>query len=160
LACIIQHAIWLYLRFTLTSRDVEELLVERGLDLSYETIRRWVRFRDRAGLASAAASAGRWHLDEMVLRIAGRRLYLWRAVDHEDEILELLIQHRRDKLAAVRLMRKLLMKQGFVPKLAVTDKLRSYATAFQAFPPWPLSRGRNAPQRARRMVSFVWPVIA
>jgi hypothetical protein len=69
----------------------------------------------------------------MVLRIAGRRLYLWRAVDHEDEILELLIQHRRDKLAAVRLMRKLLMKQGFVPKLAVTDKLRSYATAFQAF---------------------------
>jgi transposase-like protein len=59
LACIIQHAIWLYLRFTLTSRDVEELLVERGLDLSYETIRRWVRFRDRAGLASAAASAGR-----------------------------------------------------------------------------------------------------
>ena len=133
---IIQHAIWLYLRFTLSYRDVEELLAERGLDLSYETIRRWVlkfgpvlarRLRQRR-----PRPGDRWHLDEMVVRIAGKRLYLWRAVDQEGEILDVLVQRRRDKRAAVKLMRKLLRKQGFVPRLAVTDKLRSYAAAFQA----------------------------
>jgi transposase-like protein len=99
-ACIIQHAIWLYLRFTLSYRDVEELLVERGLNLSYETIRRWVL---KFGPAIARVRqqrprpGDRWHLDEMVVRIAGRRMYLWRAVDHEGEILDLLIQPRRDK---------------------------------------------------------------
>jgi len=132
---IVKHAIWLYLRFTLSYRDVEELLSERGLDLSYETIRRWVlkfgsaiarRLRPRR-----PRPGDRWHLDEMVVRIAGRRMYLWRAVDQEGEILDLLIQPRRDKRAAVRLMRKLLKKQGFAPKLAVTDKLRSYAAAFR-----------------------------
>ena len=135
-APIIQHAIWLYLRFTLSYRDVEELLAERGLDLSYETIRRWVlkfgpllarRLRQRR-----PRPGDRWHLDEMVVRIAGKRLYLWRAVDQEGEILDVLVQRLRDKRAAVKLMRKLLRKQGFVPRLAVTDKLRSYAAAFQA----------------------------
>jgi putative transposase len=135
-APIIQHAIWLYLRFTLSYRDVEELLAERGLDLSYETIRRWVlkfgpvlarRLRQRRPRPGDC-----WHLDEMVVRIAGKRLYLWRAVDQEGEILDVLVQRRRDKRAAVKLMRKLLRKQGFVPRLAVTDKLRSYAAAFQA----------------------------
>ena len=132
---IIQHAIWLYLRFTLSYRDVEELLAERGLDISYETVRRWVlkfgpliaqrlrRHRPRP--------SNRWHLDEMVVRIAGKRMYLWRAVDHEGEILDMLVQRRRDSRAALRLMRKLLKKQGFVPKLLVTDKLRSYAAAFR-----------------------------
>src|SRR5215510_16082858 len=84
---IIQHAIWLYLRFTLSYRDVEELLAERGLDISYETVRRWVlkfgpaiarRLRRRRPRPSKP-----WHLDEMVVRIAGKRMYLWRAVDHE-----------------------------------------------------------------------------
>ena len=134
-APIIQHAIWLYIRFTLSYRDVEELLAERGLDLSYETIRRWVlkfgpllarRLRQRR-----PRPGDFWHLDEMVVRIAGRRMYLWRAVDQEGEILDLLIQPRRDKRAAVRLMRKLLKKQGFAPKRAVTDKLPSYAAAFR-----------------------------
>jgi transposase-like protein len=74
----------------------------------------------------------RLHLDETVVRIAGRRMYLWRAVDQEGEILDLLLQPRRDRRAAVRLMRKLLKKHGFAPKLAVTDRLRSYATAFRA----------------------------
>jgi putative transposase len=120
-ACIIQHAIWLYLRFTLSYRDVEELLAERGLDLSYETIRRWVlkfgpllarRLQQRR-----PRPGDRWHLDEMVVRVAGRRMYLWRAVDQEGEILDLLIQPRRDKRAAIRLMRKLLKKQGFAPLL-------------------------------------------
>jgi transposase-like protein len=121
---------------TLSYRDAEELLAERGLDLSYETIRRWVLKFGPAiarGLRQRQPQPGdRWHLDEMVGRIADRRTYLWRAVDREGEILDLLIQPRRDKRAAVRLMRKLLKKRGFAPKLAVTDKLRSYAAAFQA----------------------------
>src|SRR5712671_109185 len=73
----------------------------------------------------------RWHRDEMVVRIAGKRMYLWRAVDHEGEILEILVQRRRDKRAALRLMRKLLRKQGFAPKLLTTDKLGSYGSAFR-----------------------------
>jgi putative transposase len=93
---IIQHAIWLYLRFTLSYRDVEDLLAERGLDVSYETVRRWVlkfgpmiarKLRQRRPRPS-----DRWHLDEMVVRIAGSRRYLWRAVDHEGEILDALVQ--------------------------------------------------------------------
>src|SRR5437764_10925070 len=132
---IIQHAIWLYLLFTLSYRDVEELLAERGLDISYETVRRWVlkfgpsiarNLRQRRPRPSA-----RWHLDEMVVRIAGRRMYLWRAVDHEGEVLDMLVQSRRDRKAAVRLMRKLLRKQGFAPGLLVTDKLGSYAAALR-----------------------------
>src|SRR5207248_4744921 len=98
-------------------RDVEELLAERGLDVSYETVRRWVlkfgpaiarRLRQRRPRPS-----DRWHLDEMVVRIAGERLYLWRAVDNEGEVLDMLVQRRRDSWAALRLMRKLLKKQGF-----------------------------------------------
>jgi transposase-like protein len=132
---IIQHAIWLYLRFTLSYRDVEDLLTERGLDISYETVRRWVvkfgpviarRLRQRRPRPS-----NRWHLDEMVMRIAGERTYLWRAVDDEGEVLDMLVQRRRDSRAALRLMRKLLKKQGFAPKLLVTDKLRSYGSAFR-----------------------------
>src|SRR5215471_19133466 len=130
---IIQHAIWLYLRFTLSYRDVEELLAERGLDISYETVRRWVlkfgpaiarRLRRRR-----PGPSDRWHLDEMVVRIAGKRMCLWRAVDHEGEVLDMLVQRRRDSRAALRLMRKLLKKQGFTPNLLVTNKLRSYASA-------------------------------
>jgi putative transposase len=134
-ASIIQPAVWLYLRFTLSYRDVEELLAERGIDVSYETVRRWVlkfgpliarRLRQRRPQPSR-----RWHLDEMVVRIASRRMYLWRAVDDEGEILDMLVQRRRDTRAALRLMRKLLKKQGFAPKLLVTDKLRSYSSAFR-----------------------------
>src|ERR1700674_508916 len=132
---VIQHAVWLYLRFTLSYRDVEELLAERGLDVSYETVRSWVlkfgpmmarRLRQRRPRPS-----DRWHLDEMVVRIAGKRMYLWRAVDHEGEILDVLLQGRRDRRAALRLLRKLLKKQGFAPKLLTTDKLGSYSSAFR-----------------------------
>src|SRR5690242_13239996 len=132
---IIQHAIWLYLRFTLSYRDVEELLAERGLDVSFETVRRWVlkfgpaiarRLRKRRPRPS-----DRWHLDEMVVRITGEQMFLWRAVDDEGEVLDMLVQRRRDTRSAFRLMRKLLKKQGFAPKLLVTDKLRSYACAFR-----------------------------
>jgi putative transposase len=132
---IIQHAIWLYLRFTLSYRDVEELLAERGLEVSYETVRRWV-LKFGPGFArrlrrSRPRPSDRWHLDEMVVRIAGKRMYLWRAVDHEGEVIDMLVQRRRDKRAALRLMRKLLRKQGFVPKLLTTDKLGSYGSAFR-----------------------------
>src|SRR5207244_12468642 len=119
---IIQHAIWLYLRFTLSYRDVEELLAERGLEVSYETVRRWV-LKFGPGFARRLRRSrprDRWHLDEMVVRIAGRQMYLWRAVDHEGEVLDMLVQRRRDKRAALRLMRKLLRKMGFMPKLLTT----------------------------------------
>src|ERR1700716_2351798 len=114
---IIQHAIWLYLRFTLGYRDVEELLAERRLDVSYETVRRWVlKFGPTiAGKLrrQRPRPSDRWHLDEMVVRITGKHMYLWRAVDHEGEVLEILVQRRRDRSAAIKLMRKLLRKQGF-----------------------------------------------
>jgi putative transposase len=130
---IIRHAVWLHLRFTLSYRDVEELLAERGLEISYETVRRWViKFgpaiaRNLRRLRPRPADT--WHLDEMVVSIQGRRMYLWRAVDSEGEILDMLVQPHRDKAAALKLMRKLLKKQGYAPTMLVTDKLPSYACA-------------------------------
>src|SRR6201985_1619690 len=106
---VIQHAVWLYLRFTLSYRDIEDLLAERGLDVSYETVRSWV-LKLGPIIAHRVRGSRRWHLDEMVVRIAGKHMYLWRAVDHEGEVLEILVQRRRDKCAAVKLMRKLLRK--------------------------------------------------
>jgi putative transposase len=95
-------------------------------------VRRWVlKFGPdfaRRLRRSHPRPSDRWHLDEMVVRIAGRRVYLWRAVDHEGEVLDMLVQRRRDKRAALRLMRKLLKKQGFVPKLLTTDKLATVAS--------------------------------
>lgn len=130
---IIRDAVWLYLRFTLSYRDVEELLAERGLDISYESIRRWVL---KFGPAFARnlrrlrpRPADTWHLDEMVVSIQGRRMYVWRAVDHEGEILDMLVQPRRDKAAALKLMRRLLKKQGYASAALVTDKLASYGFA-------------------------------
>ena len=130
---IIQQAIWLYLRFTLSLRDVEDLLAERGIMVSYETVRRWV---NHFGPMIAADLRKRrpkphttWHLDEVYLKIAGRMVYLWRAVDAEGEVLDVLVQSRRNKRAALNLMRKLLKKYGFVPDKLVTDDLRSYAAA-------------------------------
>src|SRR6266853_211120 len=124
---IIQHAIWLYLRFTLSYRDVDDLLAERGLEVSCETVRRWVlKFGPtvaRRLRRCRPRPSDRWHLDEMVVRIAGKRMYLWRAVDHEGEVLDMLVQRCRGRRAALRLMRKLLRKQGFAPKLLTTDKL-------------------------------------
>jgi transposase-like protein len=120
-------------RFTLSYRDVEDLLAERGLDVSYETVRRWVlKFGPlfaRELRRRRPRPTSRWHLDEMAVIIGGRQFWLWRAVDDEGEVLDLLAQRRRDKAAAVKLMRKLLKKQGFVPDLLVTDKLRSYGAA-------------------------------
>jgi putative transposase len=130
---IIRHTVWLYLRFTLSYRDVEDLLAERGLDVSYESVRRWVlKFGPlfaRELRRRRHRPTSHWHLDEMAVLIGGDKFWLWRAVDDEGEVLDLLIQRRRDKNAAVKLMRKLLEKQGFAPEVLVTDKLRSYGAA-------------------------------
>jgi putative transposase len=130
---VIRQAVWLYVRFTLSFRDVEDLLAERGLDVSYETVRRWVlKFGPlfaRELRRRRPRPTSYWHLDEMAVMIAGTQFWLWRAVDDEGEVLDLLIQRRRDKSAAVKLMRKLLKKQGFAPEVLVTDKLRSYGAA-------------------------------
>ena len=117
----------------LSLRDVEEMLAERGLDLTYEAVRRWVaKFGPlfaRQLRKRRTRPTGRWHLDEMVVKIAGKRHWLWRAVDDEGEVLDILVQSRRDTRAAVRLMRKLIKKQGFAPEVLVTDRLGSYGAA-------------------------------
>ena len=132
---IIQHAVWLYARFTLSFRDVEDLLAERGIDVSNETVRRWfLKFgRLIAGnlRRSRPRASARWHLDEMVIKIRGRNHWLWRAVDDEGEVLDFLVQPRRCAKSARRLLRKLLKKQGFAPKCITTDTLKSYAVAIR-----------------------------
>ncbi len=132
---VIRHAVWLYLRFTLSYRDVDDLLAERGLEISNETIRRWVlKFGPEIACnlrRGRPIPHDQWHLDEMVVSIAGRRMYMWRAVDSEGEVLEVLVQPRRNRAAALKLLRKLLKRQGFVPTVIVTDRLRSYSAALQ-----------------------------
>jgi putative transposase len=132
-AQIIQYAVWLYFRFPLSYRDVEELLAERGIDVTYETVRRWAL---KFGLAFAYGlrrqrprSDCRWHLDEVFVSINGKRMYLWRAVDSEGEVLDILVQPRRDKKAALKLMHRLLKKQGYAPDQVITDRLPSYGSA-------------------------------
>src|SRR5271155_2345962 len=130
---IIHQAIWLYLRFTLSFRDVEDLLAERGIAISYETIRRWVNHFGPIIAAELRKRSPRphsiWHLDEVYLKIGGRTVYLWRAVDAEGEVLDVLIQSKRNKHAALKLMRKLPKKYAFAPERLVTDDLRSYGAA-------------------------------
>src|SRR5260370_6174779 len=132
---VIRHAVWLYLRCTLSYRDVEDLLAERGLEVTNETIRRWVL---KFGPAVArnlrrgrTTPHGKWHLDEMVFSIAGRRMYMWGEDESEGEVMDIMVQPRRDKVAEVKLLRKLLKRQGFAPNVIVTDKLRSYGAAMQ-----------------------------
>jgi transposase-like protein len=159
---IIQQAIWLYLRFTLSLRDVEDLLAERGITVSYESIRRWT---NHFGPMFAADLRSRrpkphttWHLDEVYLKIDGRMVYLWRAVDAEGEILDVLVQPKRDKHAALKLMRKLLKKYGFVPDRLITDDLRSYGAAARDLGiekhhergRWKNNRAENSHQPTRR----------
>ena len=132
---VIHRAVWMYVRFTLSFRDVEELLAERGIVVSYETIRRWVASFGpaiaRKLRAKRPAPHPRWHLDEMFVRIGGRQMYLWRAVDAEGEVLDVLVQTKRDKAAAIKLMRKLLKKQGIAPTEWVTDKYRVYSSVLR-----------------------------
>jgi putative transposase len=132
---IIQRAVWMYLRFTLSFRDVEELLAERGIAVTHESIRRWVLTFGPAIARRLRAMRpkphSRWHLDEMVVRVGGKQMYLWRAIDAEGEVLEVLLQAKRDARAARKLMRKLLKKQGMAPDEWVTDKNPAYGAALR-----------------------------
>ena len=146
---VIRHAVWLYFRFSLSFRDVEELLAQRGIDVSYETIRCWtIKFGPmiaRRLKKKRPAPSPRWHLDEMVCSIGGRRMYLWRAVDDEGEVLDLVVQTRRDTEAALKLLRRLLRNQPVAPEAIITDGLGSYAAALDELG----LRGLHRPGRLR-----------
>jgi putative transposase len=136
---IISHAIWLYHRFCLSFRDVEDLLAERGIQVSYATIRQWCRKFGAEYACRLKRRQGRlgdtWHLDELFVNIRGQQRYLWRAVDQDGDVIDILLQPRRDRRAAERFFRKLLKGQGREPRRLVTDKLRSYAAAKRTIMP-------------------------
>ncbi len=130
---IIAHAVWLYFRFPLSLRLVEEMLLERGIVVSYETIRRWGK---KFGPEYARRLRRKppspndvWHLDEVVISIAGKKHWMWRAVDQDGYVLDEIVQSRRDTKAAKRLLTRLMKKQGMAPKRIITDKLPSYGAA-------------------------------
>ena len=133
---IIGHAVWLYYRFSLSLRDVEELLAERGARVTYETIRAWcARFGPSyaAGLRRRRARpSDKWHLDEVLLKIKGKRHWLWRAVDKQGIVLDILVQQRRDQQAAEAFLRGVLAAaDGAEPRVVITDKLASYPPALR-----------------------------
>lgn len=132
---VIQFAVWAYFRFTMSLRDVEDLLAYRGIEVSYETIRCWCRKFGpqiaRRLRRTRPKPSGVWHLDEVFVRIGGRQMHLWRAVDSEGEVLDMLVQETRDAAAALKLMKKLLRNRRMVPELVVTDGLRSYSAALR-----------------------------
>jgi putative transposase len=136
---VISHCVWLYHRFPLSFREVEELMLERGIVVSYEMVRRWC---GKFGQTYASALRRRqpqlgdkWHLDEVFIKINGRSQYLWRAVDQDGNVLDILVQNRRDKAAAGRFFRRLMKKTHAVPRVIVTDKLRSYGAAHREVMP-------------------------
>jgi putative transposase len=170
---IISHGVWLYFRFCLSYRDVEELLFVRGVIVSYEAIRKWCR---KFGQAYAnqlrhrhPRPGDKWHLDEVFLTIHGKRHYLWRAVDQDGKVLDILVQHRRDKHAAKKFFRKLLKGLAYVPRVLITDKLKSYGAAKRELLPrvehrqhrYLNNRAENSHQptrqRERRMQGFKSP---
>src|ERR671926_524072 len=130
---VISQAVWLYFRFPLSLRMVEEMLAARGIIVSHESVRQWaLKFgQDFANQIRRRlpATGDKWHLDEVAIKIAGKKHWLWRAVDQNGLVLDVLVQSRRDKRAAKRLLRKLLKKQGRAPRVRVTDKLASYPAA-------------------------------
>jgi len=159
---IIQHAVWLYFRFSLRYRDVEDLLAERGIDVSYETIRRWAekfgksyaqslrRIRPKPGTT--------WHIDEVFLKICGKQMYLWRAVDDEGEVLDILLQSRRNTAAATKFLRRTIKRHQATPHIVVTDKWRPSMSATREVLPCTLhivgkrlnNRAENSHQPTRR----------
>jgi putative transposase len=136
---IIRHTVWLYYRFCLSYRDVEDLLAQRGINVSYETVRRWcIRFGPVYAnrLRRRSAPGGdQWFVDEVFVRIDGQLRYLYRAVDQDGQVLDILVRKRRDKKAATRFFRRLLKQQCQAPRRLVTDKLRSYRPAHREVMP-------------------------
>jgi putative transposase len=167
---IISHCVWLYFRFTLSFRDVEEMMATRGVAVTYESIREWcLKFGEvyAKRMRSRGPRPGdRWHLDEVFLSIAGKLQYLWRAVDQDGEVLDILVQPRRNTRAAKRFFRKLLKGLKYVPRAIITDKLGSYAAAKAEVLPtvehrigrWLNNRAENSHEptreRERRMRGF------
>ena len=159
---IISHAIWLYYRFNLSFRDVEDLLAERGIVVSYESIRRWcLKFgpRYQRSLKRREGKLGdNWYVDEVFVSIGGKQHYLWRAVDQEGDVLDILIQTRRNQKAAERFFRRVLKGQGEEPRRVVTDGLKSYAPAINSSLPttehdqskYANNRAENSHQHTRR----------
>jgi len=170
---IIRLAVMMYVRFPLSLRNVEDLLHERGIDICHETVRFWWHRFDplfaseirKRRIEAMRSSHWRWHLDEMFVRINGERHYLWRAVDHEGEVLESFVTKTRDKKAALKFLRKAMKKHGRADVL-VTDKLRSYGAAMkdlgvadrQETGRWLNNRGENSHlpfrRRERAMLRF------
>ncbi len=136
---IISHSVWMYHRFSLSLRDVEELLAKRGIVVTYETIRQWCRKFGPEYACNLKRRHGRhgdvWHLDEVFVNIQGQRHYLWRAVDQDGDVIDILVQRKRNARAAKRFFRKLLKGQGSTPWRLVTDKLRSYSAAHREVMP-------------------------
>jgi transposase-like protein len=155
---IISHGVWLYFRFCLSYRDVEELLFARGVIVTYEAIRKWCR---KFGQAYAnqlrrrrPRPGDKWHLDEVFLTINGARQYLWRAVDQDGNVLDILVQPRRDKKAAKRFFRKLLKGCQYVPRVLITDKLASYGAAKrELLPVWSITSTATATTARRTRTS-------
>jgi putative transposase len=130
---IISHCVWLYFRFSLSYRDVQEMMAERGVIVSHEAVRYWGRKFGQAYANQLRRRRPRpgdtWHMDEAFLTIHGARYYLWRAIDQDDHVLDILVQSRRNKQAAKKFFKKLLKGLRSVPRVLITDKLKSYAAA-------------------------------
>jgi putative transposase len=159
---IIQHAVWLYFRFSLSYRDVEDLLAERGIDVSYETVRRWAtkfgKLYSRRLHKLRPRPSTTWHIDEVFLKIGGKQMYLWRAVDDEGEVLDILLQSRRNTAAATKFLRRIIKRHQTTPYVVVTDKWRPSMSAAQEILPSTLhlvgkrlnNRAENSHQPTRR----------
>ena len=136
---IISHAVWLYHRFCLSFREVEELLAERGIPLTYETVRQWCRKFGPNYARTLKKRQGRlgdtWHLNEVLVTIQGEWHYLWRAVDQDSDAIDILVQHRRNQRTAERFFRHLIKGQGGEPRWLMTDKLKSYGAAHRTTMP-------------------------
>ena len=163
---VIRLAVMLYVRYPLSLRQVEDLLDERGIDVSYETVRAWwnrfgplfaAEIRKRRIAAHRNWTQWRWHLDEVFVRINGETRYLWRAVDHEGEVLECFVTRKRDRKAALRFLRRAMKRYGR-PEAVVTDRLRSYRSAMEVIGNgkrqltgrWLNNRAENSHQPFRR----------
>ena len=160
---VIAHTVWLYARFPLSLRLVEEMLLERGIVVSYETVRCWAKKfgPEYAGRLrrKSPSSSDVWHLDEVVVSIGGTKHWLWRAVDPDGYVLDEIVQRRRNTKAAKRLLIRLMKKQGCLPKRIVTDKLRSYGAARrQVMPTERAMQGFRSPGGLKRFL-FIFSAV-
>ena len=151
---VIRLTVMMYIRFPLSLRQVEELLFERGIDVSYETVRFWwnrfeplfaAQIRKRRLTHPGYHSNWRWHLDEVFVKVNGETRYLWRVVDHEGEVLDAIVTKKRDRKAALNILKRLIKKYGRPAKI-VTDRLRSYKAALNDL-------GGNIPHETKRWMN-------